>query len=593
MYYDRVLSSEEALYVSRAQQKIAELAATMAEQYQRNDVDEYLQELATELQYSVEVLKSTGLVWTADEIRMMMDYYSIQGDLVVIPFRSIVFDPSYSDPSGGQIWATVPQLRAVEAASIAYDAYLLSLIQQAIIDSDAGDSNLQTQIDNLNITGGSTTVEIISDISIGGIIVGQVFPIGTNLEDIWIALLSTPASVINFTFDTFVPIVEVGDALVISQFTWGINGIPTDMVINDSDGQLVNQPVSGLSYAPAAGAPEQNLGLWSEVGDNAVWETQEVDIVANDIAYPTGGYSGDKFVTTSVTTINSTHTVWQEITKAASAIEYTVSGYFRADEVDRIMLRILGGNFVDGNRGGVYKGFDLTDGSLLGIGDGDFGLFVFVAAGSVDMGNGWYRCWVKGISDSGTDISFNFGPYSSGEGNNVDGFHFRGMQINTGDIKDYTETTSVPIDTPGVAGLTYNFNTQETLTWTISGNNIEDVVIDVTAFYRSYYYKETAASDALVTPTEVKILAGTSKLVDTVDDVTFTADTGNSDQGVIAVPQTQTVTAYTKWFVDTTNFSFIPDFIVGPVVVVVNGINYDVYQWGYRSPLVQDLKLHR
>ena len=50
MYYDRVLSADEALYVSRAQQRIAALSTKMAEEALRNDVDDYDAQLMVELQ---------------------------------------------------------------------------------------------------------------------------------------------------------------------------------------------------------------------------------------------------------------------------------------------------------------------------------------------------------------------------------------------------------------------------------------------------------------------------------------------------------------------------------------------------------------
>ena len=56
MYYDRILSTEEALFISRAQQRIAELSAALADESTRNDVDTYKVELIKELQYAIETL---------------------------------------------------------------------------------------------------------------------------------------------------------------------------------------------------------------------------------------------------------------------------------------------------------------------------------------------------------------------------------------------------------------------------------------------------------------------------------------------------------------------------------------------------------
>jgi len=95
--------------------------------------------------------------------------------------------------------------------------------------------------------------------------------------------------------------------------------------------------------------------------------------------------------------------------------------------------------------------------------------------------------------------------------------------------------------------------------------------------------------------TEAKILAGTSLLGDTSSEVTRAVNTTNGEQGFIAVPKIQTAGDYTQWNESGANESTIAtgDFIRPPVDVAVNGITYSVYRWGYRSPLVSNLTLHR
>ena len=393
MYYDRVLSSEESLYVSRAQQRIAALSAKAAEGSDRNDLDEYDIQLIRELQYSIEVLTSTFLDWTADDIRMMMDYYTLRGDLLVFAFRAVIFNAPIIYPGCcGEIWASIPQLREVENNSINYDAYLLSLINQEIIDRADYDAYILSLINV--VSAGSITVPITADITIGGVVLGTVFPVGTLLQDIWIQLLSEPASVSNFTFDSFTPVIEAGANLTITQFTWDVVGVPENLTITDSAGLMVAVPVTGSSHA---------------------------------------------------------------------------------------------------------------------------------------------------------------------------------------------------------VGLLYSAAVNETLTWTISGDNIEDVVITVERVYPSYYGKEVTATDALVTVTEAKILAGTKYVIETDETAIVTTNTSNTEQGFIAVPKAQTVSSYTNWFVDNTNFSeiLVGEFITTPTDVTVSGVTYEVYRWGYRSPLSKQLTLHK
>jgi hypothetical protein len=273
MYYDRIPTDEEALYISRAQQKIASLTTDLAEEYSRNDIDEYKAQLCIELQYSVEVLLSTELTWTLDEIQMMIGYYTVEGALLTFGYVGVDYCPVYGQGTpGSEVWATVPALNLVEQNSIDYDAYLLSLIQGNAADIIEGDNILQLQIDNINISGGTLTVEITAAVSVGGIYVGQVFPIGTPLQSLWIAALSLPVSVDNFTFDTYAAAYEVGAGITISQFSWDLVGAPVNMKLSDSEGSLVNQAVSGSGYTPGAPIvyPINAIGpiTWTLTADN-------------------------------------------------------------------------------------------------------------------------------------------------------------------------------------------------------------------------------------------------------------------------------------------------------------------------------------
>jgi hypothetical protein len=395
MYYDRIPSTEEALYISRAQQKIAELTAALTEEYSRNDIDEYKPQLCIELQYSIEVLTSTDLTWSEDEIGMMIGYYTIQAGLSSYGYIEINYASIGGGGAGSEVWATIPQLTAVDEASVARDDALQVALDAEIIARIAGDAALQAQIDLLG-AGGALTIEITSQINLGAIIVGQVFPVGTLLQDIWVLALGTPAVITGFTFDTYQAVVEAGVPLVISQFTWDIEGAPVNLKLTDSEGIISNQAVSGSSYTP------------------------------------------------------------------------------------------------------------------------------------------------------GTPVNY-------------------------------------PLAAPG------------RVTWTLTGDNIEPVTIEVDAWQPSFYGKEATANDNAVTVTEAKILAGTSYIQDTTSQVATTVDTGNTEQGFIAVPKIQTTGDYTKWKEYGANQSEIAvgDFIRPAVDVLVDGVTYSVYRWGYRSPIVSTLTLYR
>ena len=292
MYNDRTLSTAEALFVSRAQQKIAELGVTTARQYERNDVDEFNLQLMRELDYAICTLKSTFLDWTEDQIQTMMDYYTLHGNLVPFAFRSIIFRPLCTLAGQGN-WATVEQLNNVEYTLNQYDQYLLTLINQLDIDYQAGDTILQLQIDNLTAGNNTLVADLTADISIGGIIEGTVFPAGTAFEDIWIALLSAPAVVTDFTFDSYTEVIETGVNLTISQFTWTAQGTPQNLVLNDSKGLLTDVPVAG-------GVHNVSLGYNWSVNEDLTWtlsaDNMEDVTITVKRRYPT--YTGSEATAT-------------------------------------------------------------------------------------------------------------------------------------------------------------------------------------------------------------------------------------------------------------------------------------------------------
>lgn len=281
MHFDRVLSPEENIYVDRAQQKIAELGAALAEEYSRNDIDDYKAQLSRELQYSIEVLKSTNLSWTVDQIQEMMDYYTIQGQLNVYAFVGFHYAPISGGGSSSVVYATIEQLNKVEQDSIDRDAALQAGLDQEILDRIAGDLSLQNQIDLLGV-GGALTIEITSQVNLGAIYIGQVFPIGTPMEDIWVLALQVAISVDNFTFDSYAAVNQVGVGFNIAQFTWDVVGVPTNMKLSDSEGIILNQPVSGNSYTPGAPVnyPLGSYGpiTWTLTADNMDPVTISVDV---------------------------------------------------------------------------------------------------------------------------------------------------------------------------------------------------------------------------------------------------------------------------------------------------------------------------
>jgi hypothetical protein len=393
MYYERVLSTKEATFVNRAQQKIAELGVILSEQATRGDVDYEHHQLAVELQYVIDSLKSTFLDWTEDEIGTVIDFYTLRGELAVIAYNQMNFMANMA--ISGDIYATLVQLNAVDQAQTAAQTAGQAFDQS---ERDRLEQESKDRDDAIQIgQGANWAADFISEIKLGGVSIGDEYLEGSPLETTLRNLLSEAKGTSNFTYTGYVSLIEVGTTVIISLFTWSVTGNPVNLTISDDGSHLINEAVSGTSYAPPS-------------------------------------------------------------------------------------------------------------------------------------------------------------------------------------------------------ALSYAFNTNKSITWTLKGDSISNRTKTTTAVYKSYYGKKTVANDDnLITVTESDILAGDPYLQVTSSQVTVTADTTNSEMGWIAVPKAQSGSDYTIWYVDALNSSAIGigEFISAPVDVTVNGIVYSVYRWSYRSPLAKPITLKR
>lgn len=146
----------------------------------------------------------------------------------------------------------------------------------------------------------------------------------------------------------------------------------------------------------------------------------------------------------------------------------------------------------------------------------------------------------------------------------------------------------------------YTLTAEDSVIWTLSGSNIDPINISSTSLLRSYYGKKTTSDDILITVTEADILSsgsvpGYSSLVQTNEGINFIPDTTKDEQGWIAVESAQAIAPYTYWRVDDVDNGNIASdgFILPPTTVIVNGRNYSVYRWRYRSPLSTNIRLSR
>lgn len=340
MYYKRVLSSEEALYVSRAQQKIAELSAVLAEEILRNDVTFENTQLIVELQYSIQVLTSSFLDWSKDDIQMMMDYYSLNGDLYSFVFKSLDLSSWGTITTGN--WATVEQLLAVAKAADQADKDIIAYFKSEVIRLEG----------LIAAAGGGSSSAVLTEavtvyINIGGIKTPKTYAIGTLIDDILQDLFSIPAKVSALTFAGYQAIIEVGAPITVSQFTWGVEGTPTNLKLSDNKGVLTNQPVTGGSYTPGTpivyNTTTNGPVIWTLTGDNIdpITLTSNAyfksyfgkQTAANDTPLPVTeamilastvfGVFDTTTLATLVATTSNTEQGWFAVHKAQTAAPYT------------------------------------------------------------------------------------------------------------------------------------------------------------------------------------------------------------------------------------------------------------------------------
>ena len=196
----------------------------------------------------------------------------------------------------------------------------------------------------------------------------------------------------------------------------------------------------------------QNLILYSEQADNAVWDNEYIDVTADDIAYPSGGYFGDKLTTTDTLGFQRLFYINQLFSKASSPLTYTWSCYVKNDEYDYIRFGI----YNDARTSAAVVNFWISGGAFAT--PIEAGGFTADDWGFTDEGDGWRRVWITATTDSSNSIRAEVQLLDNSEnisfiGDGVSGVHVRGMQLNEGALGNYVETTSAAVD--DIGGTTY------------------------------------------------------------------------------------------------------------------------------------------
>ena len=251
MHRQRQLTQEEEDYCNKAQQRIAQLAGSLSEELDRNDVTNFDTQLSKELVYSIEVLHFTALEWTDEEIHIMMDYYTLRGNLNEFGICSIDFGSSDLCTGGACVSSDMLEALRQELLGIIGDVYkdLSDRIDQEITDRIDGDQYLLDLI-NQGGLGAVLAAPLTSQLNVGGIKSGDSWATGTPLEDLWNKLLTKLPSISGLSYVGNTTVFDVGEILTIDKFTWNVSSGPEGLSLSDSVGQMTNVPVTGTSYTP-------------------------------------------------------------------------------------------------------------------------------------------------------------------------------------------------------------------------------------------------------------------------------------------------------------------------------------------------------
>ena len=181
-------------------------------------------------------------------------------------------------------------------------------------------------------------------------------------------------------------------------------------------------PITGKSLGLLLEESRTNLLLYSATFSNAAWTLTNATLTAAATIAPDGTQTAFNLVSNTSTGLQA---IAQTVTKAASALAYTSTVHFKANQYTYSWLQIS-----DGAGNGAIVYFNLTTGAIstavAGVGTAFTALF---ATTPTSIGNGWYRCNITGTSNTATSLVTQFGSSTNGTSNSVVGDGYSGVFI--------------------------------------------------------------------------------------------------------------------------------------------------------------------
>ena len=180
-------------------------------------------------------------------------------------------------------------------------------------------------------------------------------------------------------------------------------------------------PTTGESLGLLIEQSSTNLLTYSQDFSNAVWTKTHATVTTTADIAPDGTQT---FNLLQETTATGLHAISETYTKAASAITYTQSVYFKAKERTYSYIQVS-----DGSGNGAIVYFNLSTGvistAVAGVGTAFTGLSATISL----VGNNVYKCTLTSTSNTATSFVAQFGSSTDGSTNSYTGNGYSGIYI--------------------------------------------------------------------------------------------------------------------------------------------------------------------
>jgi hypothetical protein len=222
-----------------------------------------------------------------------------------------------------------------------------------------------------------------------------------------------------------------------------------------------HNPATGESLGLLVEEARTNLLLQSEACDTSPWTfTAPYSVTANAIASPDGAQTADALIVASGQSSFNSNVTRQVITKAASAIQYTRSAYFKTLG-STTSVRI--NDFSTSAANGATAVVSLVDGSII-TAPSVAGAFSGASVVVSNAGNGWWRVAFTYTTDTATSLTIRSFPYVGAgvlTGDGSSGLYVWGAQLEaasfpTSYIPTTTATVTRSADVASITGASFS-----------------------------------------------------------------------------------------------------------------------------------------